>query len=170
MEPGQARLAVMNGGMADCAVDLRLRVFAMDGRQLADAGVALSAAASASVETVAALPAFDEPVVAELLALDRQDGRELARDCAWTEPFKFYRLGGARLRIERDGDGLSLSTDRPVKGLWLQPAGAVLADNFIDLFPGSPRHVGVAGHLPEALQAVALDEPGRIASLIGKEV
>jgi beta-mannosidase len=170
LEPGQARLAVMNGGMVDRAVDLRLRVFAMDGRQLADAGAALSAAASTSVETVVALPAFDEPVAAELCALDRQDGRELARDCAWTEPFKFYRLGGARLRIDRDGEGLSLSTDRPVKGLWLQPAGAVLADNFIDLVPGSPRHVGVAGLLPETLQAVALDEPGRIASLIGKEV
>jgi beta-mannosidase len=170
LEAGQARLAVMNGGLADCAVDLQLRVFAMDGRQLAEAGAALHAGASASVETVAPLPSFDEPVVAELRALDPQDGRELARDCAWTEPFKFYRLGGARLDIYRDGDGLSLSTDRPVKGLWLQAQGAVLADNFIDLVPGAPRRVAVTGRLGDTVQAVAVDEPGRMARLRNKEV
>lgn len=165
LEPGRARLAVMNGGAAGCAVQLQLRVFAMDGRPLAEAVAGLDVAASASAETTLALPACDEPVVAELRVLDPQDGLELARDCAWTEPFRFYRLGDARLDIARDGQALLLGCDRPVKGLWLQADGAVLADNFIDLVPGAPRRVAVTGPLPNALQAVALDHAGRVITL-----
>jgi beta-mannosidase len=49
--------------------------------------------------------------------------------------------------------------------LWLQAPGVVLADNFIDLVPGAPRRVAAVGRLPEALQAVAVDEPSRMAPL-----
>ena len=165
LEAGQARLAVMNGGATGRAVTLRLRLFALDGRVLADSGVAQDVPAAATVETTLALSAVGEPVVAELCALDMQDGRELARDCAWTEPFRFYPLGGARIGAVRDGDALSLSCDRPVKGLWLDAPGVAWADNFIDLVPGAPRRVGVAGRLPATLQAVALDHARRVITL-----
>ncbi|MBW8847754.1 MAG: glycoside hydrolase family 2 protein [Burkholderiales bacterium] len=165
LQAGQARAAVMNGGVAACAVTLQLRLFALDGRVLADSRVAQHVPASATVETTLALPANDEPVVAELCALDAQDGRELARDCAWTEPFRFYALGGARLRITRDGDALGLSCDRPVKGLWLDAPGVAWDDNFIDLVPGAPRRVGVTGRLPASLRAVALDHAARVITL-----
>ncbi len=169
LEPGQARLAVMNGQAEGRALALQLRIFALSGRQLASHRVAVEVAASSSVEVVQALPAFDEPVVAELCALDAPDGRELARDCAWTEPFRFYRFGDARIDATRDGDTLRLSCDRPVKGLWLQhgvqgnqcDSDTIWLDNFIDLVPGAPRRVRLAGGWPRTLQILALDHACR---------
>ncbi|HEY8876078.1 MAG TPA: hypothetical protein VIN03_00855, partial [Roseateles sp.] len=157
LEAGQARLAVMNGQAEACELALHLRVFTMAGRQLASTRLLQAVPASTSVETCQPLPGFDEPVVAELLAVDPEDGRELARDCAWTEPFKFYRLGGANLTIEADGHSLRLRCDRPVKGLWLQLQG--LEDNFIDLVPESERRIESRIALPEAIVATALGLP-----------
>ncbi|MFG6413632.1 glycoside hydrolase family 2 protein [Roseateles sp. DC23W] len=161
LEAGQARLAVMNGTTQARALRLQLRVFALDGRLLAEADTPQQVAASSSVETTLVLPERDEPVVAELLALDAASGHELARDCAWTEPYKFYRLGGARIDVQRDGPTLLIAADRPVKGLWLQGAGAGagIDDNFIDLVPGAPRRVGLTGRVPAMVTAVALDHP-----------
>ncbi|CAM3842053.1 glycoside hydrolase family 2 protein [Roseateles saccharophilus] len=162
LEAGQARLAVMNGGLQPCVLTLQLRVFALDGRELAHARLAQEVPASTSLETTQALPDFTGPVVAELCALD-EAGTELARDCAWTEPFRFYRLGSARIDIRRDGQTLLLGCDRPVKGLWLQ--GAALADNFIDLVPGAPRRVAVAGAWPQRLQVMALEHAARVVAI-----
>ncbi|MFG6486149.1 hypothetical protein ACG04R_05660 [Roseateles sp. BYS78W] len=167
LEPGQTRLAVMNGSATACAVTLQLRVFAMDGRQLASTQAAQDVPAASCVEITQSLPGFAEPVVAELCALDA-DGRELARDCAWTEPFKFYRLGDARIDIAVDGQALLLATDRPVKGLWLAGNGLAPADNFIDLVPGAPRRIGHEIALPEVLSVVALDHAVRQINLFDR--
>jgi beta-mannosidase len=167
LEAGQARLAVMNGQAEDCELALQLRVFTMDGRQLASTRALQAVPASTSVETTQPLPGFDEPVVAELLALDAQDGRELARDCAWTEPFKFYRLAGARVSVAVDGQTLRLSCDRPVKGLWFQHQG--LADNFIDLVPGGERRIESRIALPKSCDGVALELPLQQFQLLRKD-
>jgi beta-mannosidase len=156
LEAGQARLAVMNGGAAGLALTLQLRVFALDGRALASTRVAQEAPASSSVETLQSLPDFDGPVVAELCALDT-DGHELARDCAWTEPFRFHRLGGARVDVKVEGQALVIGTDLPVKGLWLAGNGLALEDNFIDLVPGVTRRVQARIALPNVVLATALD-------------
>ncbi|RZL33774.1 MAG: glycoside hydrolase family 2 protein [Rubrivivax sp.] len=160
LEAGQARLAVMNGGANAVTLRLRLRVFAMDGRELASVEMPQDAQAACCVETVQPLSPVDEPVVAELCAFGA-DGMELARDCAWTEPFKFYRLGGARIDIAVDGRDLRLSCDRPVKGLWLAGHGLALSDNFIDLVPGAPRCIRSKIALPVSLQTVAVDHATR---------
>jgi len=167
LEAGEARLAVMNGQTEACETALQLRVFALDGRQLVSTRVLQAVPASTSLEMTQPLPAFDEPVVAELCALDPQDGRELARDCAWTEPFKFYHLAGARLVIEAEGQTLRLRADRPVKGLWLQQPG--LADNFIDLVPGSERRIASRIALPNALDLIGLELPAQQIQLLRKE-
>jgi len=156
LEAGQARLAVMNGGLEGRALALQLRVFAMDGRELASARVAQDVAAVSCIEAMQPLPSFAEPVVAELCALDA-DGLELARDCAWTEPFKFYGLGGARIDIAADSQALLLSSDRPVKGLWLSGNGLALADNFIDLVPGVPRRIKSEIALPTSIYTASVD-------------
>nr|WP_255719632.1 hypothetical protein [Pelomonas sp. P8] len=156
LEAGQVRLAVMNGTAQAQDVTLQLRVFALDGRQLADVRAAQHAPAVSSVETTQALAATDEPVVAELCAMDA-DGRELARDCAWTEPFRFHRLGGARIEVGWQDGQLVLGCDRPVKGLWLAGDGIQLDDNFIDLVPGAPRLVGVPSAPRGVLAYQALD-------------
>ena len=166
LEVGVARVAVMNGTAGPARVALRLRLFSVDGPLLAEREVAQAVPASASVEVALTLPSHGGPVVAEACALDRETGRELARDCAWTEPLRFYRLGGARLVIDADADGLQLRADRPVKGLWLQAGpGTELADNFIDLVPGAPRRVALAGRWPAAVQAVALDHVDTVVEL-----
>jgi len=156
LEAGQARLVVMNGGAQGVALTLQLRVFALDGRPLASARLDQQAPASSSVERLEPLPAFEGPAVAELCAL-AADGRELARDCAWPEPFRFYRLGGARIGIRVDGRSLLLDTDRPVKGLWLAGNGLVVDDNFVDLVPGAARRVHLGIAIPNIIQAAALD-------------
>jgi beta-mannosidase len=158
LEAGQARLVVMNGGVADIALTLRLRVYSLAGQPLADAELPHLAAAGCCAELVqtVAVSAGDGPVMAELCALDG-DGAELARDCAWTEPFKFYSLAGACLQIGVEGGRLRLQADRPVKGLWLQARGVSFADNFIDLMPGEPRWLDQKIALPFVMEAVALD-------------
>ncbi|HJV69902.1 glycoside hydrolase family 2 protein [Ideonella sp.] len=164
LEAGQVRLAVMNAGSEARAVLLQLRVYALDGRCLLDTISDRVAPASSTVETTQALPAAGEPVVAELRALNPADSAELARDCAWAEPFKFYRLDAAAITVTRAAGGLSLNADRPVKGLWLQADGATFADNFIDLVPGQAWHVAVAG-TPSNLHYAALDHAARAVSI-----
>jgi beta-mannosidase len=137
-------------------------VYGLDGQLLAEERTVALAPACGATELVQALSLPDEPVVAELRALDPRSSEEIARDCAWTEPFRFYRLGGARITIDRAGTTLKLSADRPVKGLWLDAdEGVTFADNFIDLVPGAPRCVAMTGSMPKALWAVALDHDRR---------
>jgi beta-mannosidase len=164
LESGGARLAVMNSAAEARAVELQLRVFALDGRGLLDTSIETTAPASSTFETVHALAALTEPVVAELRAL-ADDGTELARDCAWAEPFKFHHLGGARIDVQATNEGLRLTADRPVKGLWLHAAGSRFSDNFIDLVPGEPRLVAVEGGPLSAVHVVALDHAGRLVDL-----
>jgi beta-mannosidase len=159
LEVGQARLCVMNGAAEGRVVTLQLRVFAMDGRQLASAHVAQQVPAVSCIETTHPLPAFDAPIVAELCALDAGDGHELARDCAWTEPFRFYRLGDARIDIAAASGVLRVSCDRPVKGVWFTGHGNSLSENFVDLVPGSSRQIKVEISLPKTIEATALDHP-----------
>lgn len=169
LQAGQAQLAVMNGTAQSHDIRLQLRVFALDGQLLAESSAALPVGAACSVETTLALPSLAQPVAAELVALDAASGRELARDCAWTEPFKFYRLEAARIDVQHDGQALFISADKPVKGLWLEAAvSACFTDNFIDLVPGAPRRVIVTGTELEALRAVALDQKALRLSLLNQ--
>ena len=159
LEPGLARLAVMNGGATARELSLHLRLFTLDGRLLAEVRSDAVAPAAGTVESTQPLLQVDEPVVAELRALDPASGDEVARDCAWTEPFRFYRLAGARVEVRVEPGLLRVRSDRPVKGLWLAGPGLDVADNFIDLVPGSERIIASRIALPQALTAVALDLP-----------
>jgi len=168
LEPGQVRLAVMNGTAQACTPRLELCVFSLEGQLLFEARLDPPAPASSSIELCQTLPTFGQtPVVAELRALDPESGRELARDCAWTEPFKFHRLDAAQLNIRVLGQSLLLGCDRPIKGLWLRSNGTAWSDNFIDLVPGPPRRIAVTGTMPEQLEFTALDHPERLLVLKG---
>ena len=160
LHAGHAVAAVMNGGAETASLRLQLRAWTLDGRRVFASLQSQRVGASTSVELELPLAAGDEPLVAELTALDDQ-GRELARDCAWPEPFRFHRLGGAQLLLRRDGDALRVEADRPLKGLWLEADGAPFDDNFIDLMPASPRRIAWRGAWPAHLRATALDHPGR---------
>jgi len=163
LESGRARMVLMNAPPEPCPARLELRVFALDGRLLVEHELLAEFAPNGTVELIQALPDFgEEPVAAELCAFDARGAAELARDCAWTEPFKFHRLPEARITASRERNALLLSTDKPVKGLWLSAQGSARAfeDNFIDLMPGLPRKVAVRGEPPRRLEFRALDQPG----------
>jgi beta-mannosidase len=162
-------MAVMNSGLAPRDLSLSLRVFAFDGRLLAELHRDVRAPASGTVESTQPLSVGSEPVVAELRALEPGRSEEVARDCAWTEPFRFYRLDGATVRITAQGAALRVSADRPVKGLWLSAPGLDVDDNFVDLVPGDERIIATRIALPTTLTAVALDLPAWPVRLPGGE-
>ena len=176
LEDGQARLAVMNGTPQARELTLQLRVFGWDGQPLEVLSTVQQVPAQGCCETTLPLPAFTAPVAAELCAIEGTNasvvsgasdvpGGVVARDCAWTEPFRFHRLAPAQLQLAWQGGALSLTVDRPVKGLWLQAEGLAFDDNFIDLVPGTPRQVAVQGDRPTVLQWQALDHPLRAIAL-----
>ncbi len=167
LAPGTATLAVMNGGPAR-AMELVLRLLALDGRCLHVVRLDRLAAADTSAEETLALPAFDEPVVGELRAFDAE-GAELARDCAWPEPFRFHRFAPQRPRFRVDGAVLQVEADVPVKGLWLDAAGTGFEDNFIDLMPQAPRRLVLQGAPLRALRWTALDHAPALAEPAGTD-
>ena len=169
LDAGLARMAVMNSGLAPRDLSLSLRVFAFDGRLLAELHRDVRAPASGTVESTQPLSVGSEPVVAELRALEPGRSEEVARDCAWTEPFRFYRLDGATVRITAQGAALRVSADRPVKGLWLSAPGLDVDDNFVDLVPGDERIIATRIALPTTLTAVALALPAWPVRLPGGE-
>ena len=77
----------------------------------------------------------------ELASFSPIDGREIGRDCAWPEPFRFHDFSPAGLQLRLDGGSLVLQADRPMKGVWLEAQGTSFADNFMDLMPHSARRV-----------------------------
>ncbi|MGM9489048.1 glycosyl hydrolase 2 galactose-binding domain-containing protein [Ideonella sp. YS5] len=165
LEAAGVRLAVMNSAAEPRAIKLQLRVFSLSGRSILDTSIDCIAPASVTFETLHALPALAEPVMAELRAIDADGGAEIARDCAWAEPFKFHRHGGARIDVQATDAGLRVVADLPVKGLWLHADGARFLDNFIDLVPGEPRLVAIEGGPLAAVHVVALDHAGRVVDL-----
>ncbi len=159
-----ATVAVMNAGAAR---ELRagLSLFGLSGACLLRTELALTAPANASSEQAVALPLFDETVVAELRLLDAASGQELARDCAWPEPFRFHHFGAAAPSFRLDGMMLQLSVSAPLKGLWLEAPGTSFGDNFIDLLPGAPRSVALQGEPPHGIRWTALDHPAQDVTL-----
>ena len=163
LEPGVARLAVMNAGPPR-PVKLALRVFSLDGRCLHQHQLDTAAPAHASTEHQAPLPDFDEATVGELRAFDA-DGHESARDCAWPEPFRFHHFAAARPRFRLDAATLHVEVDAPLKGLWLQAPGTRFEDNFVDLMPQAPCRVALHGAPLQTLRWSALDHPATNLSL-----
>ncbi|KAI0650246.1 glycoside hydrolase family 2 protein [Trametes meyenii] len=78
-------------------------------------------------------------------------GAVLGRYSNWPEPFKYITFPadvGLRIAVRADGEHVELSAAKPVKGLVLDVDGADDAqwsDQAIDLVPGDPQVVRVAG-------------------------
>ncbi|KAL1937730.1 hypothetical protein VTO73DRAFT_12883 [Trametes versicolor] len=88
------------------------------------------------------------------------DGSVLARTSNWPEPYKYIKFPtpaevGLRVAVAADGASVSLSANRPVKGLVLDVAGAdaTWSDQALDLVPGDPQVVAVQGLAGRAVQA-----------------
>ncbi len=164
MEAQAATIAVMNATQAR-NLRLALSVFSLDGRCVLQTRLDLTAAANACTERGVPLPPFDEPVVGQVRVFDATrdtaGDAELAHDCAWPEPFKFHTFAAAQPLFRLDGTTLHISTDAPLKGLWLESAGTGFDDNFIDLMPGTPQAVALQGASLRGLRWTALDHPAQ---------
>jgi beta-mannosidase len=164
LAPLSARIAVMNAG-AEQALRLELKVFSLSGQALFQTEFTTQAQVNACIEQDLQLPEFNEPIVAELRLLDIHGTTELARDCAWPEPFKFHAFAAARPVFQRVGNTLHIRSDVPLKGLWLETPGAQFSDNFIDVMPNEPRCVTLLGAPLESIRWSALDHPTQDANL-----
>ncbi|KAJ7342620.1 glycoside hydrolase [Mycena albidolilacea] len=93
-------------------------------------------------------------VVAGARLLDAESGAVLARFADWPQPFRFVEpvlLRDPKLRVEVDGatGKVTVSAERPVKGLWLSALGdgadVKWSDNALDVMPGDPQVVVAQG-------------------------
>lgn len=100
-----------------------------------------------------------QPVVAEVTFISK-DKTLQARDVAWPEPFRYYPLDLAGIRLEREpsSSSITLSAERPVKGVWLQSAHAQFADNFVDVLPGEAVRIPTQGPLEAPIRVWALNQ------------
>lgn len=150
----EARGWIANSG-PEAACSVRLKTHPLAGGVGHEAVHELSAMGNASTDFALPIPA-GEPAVAEVsLCID---GRCVATDWAWPEPYRFHPLGPCGLRAVRTAGGLLLGTDRPAKGVWLDAEGVEFSDNFLDLMPGKPMAVTLS-RSDRPIRVVALDQP-----------
>jgi beta-mannosidase len=76
-------------------------------------------------------------------------GKLLSQHVDWPQPFKFIEPYDPGLHLSLDGDELTITCKRPLKGLVLSVMGAVdevvWGDNCIDVVPGHPYTLRVTG-------------------------
>jgi beta-mannosidase len=80
--------------------------------------------------------------------LINENGEVIARYSNWPEPFKFINFpADTEVKVTVDGGSVSLSTNRPVKGLVLDVEGPDVqwSDQAIDLVPEDPQTVQAIG-------------------------
>lgn len=76
------------------------------------------------------------------------NGRVLARDTDWPQPFKYLSFPerGLKVEVKDGGKEMHVSTDRPLKCLVFEEReGCHLSDSAIDVMPGDPQIVRVRG-------------------------
>lgn len=159
LEGSAVRLVFCNARPEAWAASWQLRLHALDGRLVHEAWGAASVPAAGCCELLVDLPAGLEPCVAEAKVPGPAGTAAAARDVAWPQPHRFYRLAAAGLRARVEADRLYLAVQRPLKGLWLEAPGTAFEDNFIDLVPGPEWPVQWKGDAPRAVRATALDQP-----------
>jgi beta-mannosidase len=69
-----------------------------------------------------------------------RDGRQISKDAAWPQPFKYLDFSSRGLSFETPTDApnqVSIKTEKPVKGLVFEETrGMKLSENNFDLIPG----------------------------------
>lgn len=81
-----------------------------------------------------------------------EDGTILGRYSNWPEPFKYLHFPDAKdlgltITPVEDGESVTLSTQRPIKGIVLEVEGEEVkwGDQAIDLVPGDPQIIKATG-------------------------
>ena len=87
-----------------------------------------------------------KPIVLQARLLD-PDWNVLARYSNWPEPWKYLLLPDPKLDIKVKGDEVTLTCEKPIKGIILDVEGdeCQWSDQAIDLFPGDKQVVTAKG-------------------------
>lgn len=158
LAPWSVGLAHGDGGIAAWAVTpaafagsarLRVRAFTLDGtlHETLESDVALNGNAAQELGELAFKKSASPLVYGAELEVN---GATVARTVLWPQPLASLKFADPGLRLDRDGDTLIVSADRPVKGVLIE-ATEVLdwSDNLLDLLPGDKltlRVPGLAGY------------------------
>ncbi len=138
------RIWAVNGTLRPHSLRLELRALTLSGREIGALHRAVELEPNRATELGEwTLPDAPEPVVIAARLLDGQT--PLARTASWPEPFKHQHFFDPELRVIREPEGLRLRVSKPAKGVWLEAAGAIWKDNFLDLMPGDDRIVRFEG-------------------------
>lgn len=88
------------------------------------------------------------------------DREVLARFADWPQPYRYLAIPDPALSIAVDGEAITLSVQRPVKGLFLTvvEVGEEVkwSDNALDVVPGDPQTIIAKGLGDRALQVAYL--------------
>lgn len=90
----------------------------------------------------------DDPIVLAA-RLVGNDGGIISRDSDWPQPLKHFTFPDRGLEIQTNGEGLTISAKRPVKGFVLQNAGVHGRNNCLDVMPGDKQTVCSKCHVGE---------------------
>lgn len=90
-----------------------------------------------------------KPIVVQARLLE-SDGTVLARYSNWPEPWKYLTFPDPKLVLKVDGDRVTLSCEKPIKGVILDledRSGEEVkwSDQAIDMFPGDVQVVEAKG-------------------------
>jgi len=92
-----------------------------------------------------------EPVM--LVTTLRIDGKIVSRDMDWPQPYKYLPLTGSKPHVKVRGETLTVSANRPIKGLvFEEPDGVWFGDNCIDVIPGDEQVIEIKGYKGTAEQ------------------
>jgi beta-mannosidase len=75
------------------------------------------------------------------------DGQVIARDVDWPQPFKYLSFEDRGVKVESEGDILTITAEKPTKGLVFEEReGVLVSDSAIDVVPGDSIQVKVKNH------------------------
>ncbi|QRV98035.1 beta-mannosidase [Ceratobasidium sp. AG-Ba] len=94
-------------------------------------------------------PTTSHSVIVSAVLSDSVSGIVLARYVDWPQPYRSYDPPNPSLSISVDGEQVSISVERPAKGVVLsiegEADGVNWSDNALDLIPGEPQTVKALG-------------------------
>jgi beta-mannosidase len=144
-EAGRAEAWVVSEALTATTFTLEVQVWSLAGALRSQTRLAVTAEANASTAIDLGLAALRDD---EVLALRATVGGQALAATAWREPYKNLDLPEPGLVITRGGpDILTVSANRPAKGVWLSAPGPEIdwSDNFLDLCPGDALRIHAPG-------------------------
>ncbi|KAG9123469.1 hypothetical protein FRC07_014899, partial [Ceratobasidium sp. 392] len=98
------------------------------------------------------LPTTSHSVIVSAVLIDATSGKVLSRYADWPQPFRSYDLPNPNLSVLVEGEQVTVSAERPAKGVVLDvegdEEGVKWSDNALDIIPGESQTVmaqGLAG-------------------------